>query len=60
MMPILMFVAILIKLNSKGPIIFKQERIGLNGKPFMVHKFRTMYIDSEKNTGPVWAKMIQE
>ena len=56
MLPILMFVAILIKLNSKGPIIFKQERIGLNGKPFIVHKFRTMYTDSEKNTGPVWAK----
>jgi len=56
MLPILMFVAILVKLNSKGPIIFKQERIGLNGKSFIVHKFRTMYTDSEKDTGPVWAK----
>ena len=52
----IIFVAILIKLTSKGPIIFKQERIGLNGKAFMIHKFRTMYIDSEKDTGPVWAK----
>ncbi len=54
--PILIFIAILIKLTSKGPVIFKQERVGLNGASFIVHKFRTMYIDSEKDTGPVWAK----
>tara|TARA_Y100001970_G_scaffold460_1_gene542 strand:- start:1471 stop:2880 length:1410 start_codon:yes stop_codon:yes gene_type:complete len=54
--PILFVISILIKSSSKGPIIFKQERVGLNGKPFIVHKFRTMYEDSEKETGPVWAK----
>ena len=53
--PIVIISAIIIKLSSKGDIIFKQERIGLNGKPFMIHKFRTMYSGSEKKTGPVWA-----
>ena len=55
--PILLLVAIIIKLSSKGAVIFKQERVGLNGRSFIVHKFRTMYADSEKNTGPVWAKV---
>jgi lipopolysaccharide/colanic/teichoic acid biosynthesis glycosyltransferase len=40
--------AILVKLSSDGPIFFKQERIGLNGKPFSIIKFRTMFLDSEK------------
>ncbi|MBS1638026.1 MAG: sugar transferase [Bacteroidetes bacterium] len=39
---------VLVKLSSKGPAFFKQERIGLNGKPFYIIKFRTMYIDAEK------------
>lgn len=43
--------AILVKLTSKGPIIFQQERVGKNGKRFMIYKFRTMYTDAEKN-GP--------
>jgi len=55
--PILLLVAIIIKLSSKGDIIFKQERVGLNNKSFIVHKFRTMYDQSEKDTGPVWAKL---
>ena len=41
----------LVKCTSKGPIIFKQERIGKNGKKFFIYKFRTMYVDAEKN-GP--------
>jgi exopolysaccharide biosynthesis polyprenyl glycosylphosphotransferase len=40
-----------IKLTSKGPILFRQERIGKNGKPFIIYKFRSMYIDAEKH-GP--------
>ncbi|OUW11132.1 MAG: hypothetical protein CBD26_03005 [Candidatus Pelagibacter sp. TMED166] len=56
MFPILLITSLFIKITSNGPIIFKQERIGLNGKSFIVHKFRTMHIDSEKDTGPVWAK----
>ena len=46
--PILLIVAILIKLASKGPAIFKQERIGLNGKVFNIYKFRSMCVGAEK------------
>ena len=45
----------LIKMTSKGNIIFKQKRVGLNGVEFVVHKFRTMYSDSEDKSGPIWA-----
>jgi lipopolysaccharide/colanic/teichoic acid biosynthesis glycosyltransferase len=44
-----------IKLDSKGPIIYKQKRCGLNGRTFRIYKFRTMCNDAEKHTGPVWA-----
>jgi len=54
-LPIMIISIIIIKLSSKGNIIFKQERIGLNGKPFIMHKFRTMYSNSEEKTGPIWA-----
>ena len=43
--------SVLIKFSSKGPVFFKQERIGLNGVPFNIIKYRTMFVDSEKN-GP--------
>ncbi|OLS40002.1 sugar transferase [Bacillus sp. MRMR6] len=52
--PFLLIIAILIKLDSQGSVFYKQERIGLNGKPFLMIKFRTMYGDAEKN-GPQWA-----
>ena len=41
-------VAIAVKLNSKGPVFYSHERIGWHGKPFMIHKFRSMYVDAEK------------
>ena len=41
-------ISILIKLDSKGPILFKQIRVGKNGKPFKIFKFRTMVVDAEK------------
>ena len=44
--PILVLLSIAIKLNSKGPIIFKQKRLGKNGKVFNMYKFRTMYVDA--------------
>lgn len=44
-------VAIAVKLSSKGPVFYSHERIGWHGKPFMIHKFRSMYIDAEKH-GP--------
>lgn len=46
--PIFFLVAFLTKLSSKGPVFYKQERIGLNEKPFYIYKFRSMYTDAEK------------
>ncbi|MBO5423405.1 MAG: sugar transferase [Fibrobacteraceae bacterium] len=53
-LPISLLAAILIKLDSKGPVFYSQERVGLYGQRFMVHKFRTMRTDAEKN-GAQWA-----
>jgi Undecaprenyl-phosphate glucose phosphotransferase len=47
-------IAALIKLTSRGPVFYRQERMGLDGKPFMIYKFRSMYDDAEAATGPVW------
>ena len=47
LLPLYLFLAITVKFSSKGPIFFLQERIGLNGKPFKIIKFRTMYTDAE-------------
>ncbi len=44
----MLFAAIRTKLSSPGPVIFSQERIGYKGKPFIIHKFRSMYTDAEK------------
>jgi exopolysaccharide biosynthesis polyprenyl glycosylphosphotransferase len=49
--PLYLYIAARVRFSSKGPIIFQQERIGLNGKPFMIYKFRSMYTDAEKH-GP--------
>jgi exopolysaccharide biosynthesis polyprenyl glycosylphosphotransferase len=46
--PLYLIVSMLVRTSSKGPIIFSQERIGIHGKPFMIHKFRSMYTDAEK------------
>jgi len=56
LIPVIILTAILIKLDSKGPVFFSQERVGEKRKPYMVHKFRSMRSDAEKKTGPVWAK----
>lgn len=53
--PITFLTAVAIKIDSKGPVFFKQERLGQNGKPFNVIKFRSMIQDAEKYTGPVWS-----
>jgi sugar transferase (PEP-CTERM system associated) len=54
--PIMAVTAILIKLESSGPVIFKQDRVGKGEKLFKVYKFRSMTTDAEAKTGPVWAK----
>lgn len=45
--PLLLFIALWIKKDSKGPVFFRQTRVGLNGEYFRIHKFRSMYTDSE-------------
>lgn len=54
-LPVIVVAAIAVKLDSKGPVFYSQERVGLYGKKFTVHKFRTMFTDAEKD-GPQWAK----
>jgi Undecaprenyl-phosphate glucose phosphotransferase len=53
--PLFAVLAVLIKRSSPGPVFYRQERCGLNGKPFWMLKFRTMRADAETATGPVWA-----
>jgi exopolysaccharide biosynthesis polyprenyl glycosylphosphotransferase len=54
-LPFTLLVTIAIKIDSKGPVIFKQDRIGMNNKIFRIYKFRSMYQDAEKYTGPIWS-----
>ena len=58
-LPIVIFTAILIKIDSRGPVLYKQERVGKNGRIFTLMKFRSMRVDAEKD-GPVWAKAEDE
>ncbi|HEX5415054.1 MAG TPA: undecaprenyl-phosphate glucose phosphotransferase [Chloroflexota bacterium] len=54
--PVMLFIALLVKLSSPGPVFLIQERVGLDGKPFPIIKFRTMRVDAERETGAVWAR----
>ncbi|HVQ78304.1 MAG TPA: undecaprenyl-phosphate glucose phosphotransferase [Candidatus Binatia bacterium] len=53
--PLMLLVALAVKASSRGPVLFRQERMGLDGEPFAMLKFRTMPVDAEDLTGPVWA-----
>ena len=53
--PVMALCAIAIKLDSRGPVFYKQTRVGVKGKFFNLIKFRTMYQDAEAETGPIWA-----
>ncbi|MCX6171120.1 MAG: sugar transferase [Ignavibacteriales bacterium] len=53
--PATIITSFLIKLESKGPVFYRQERSGMNGKVFKIIKFRTMVVDAEKHSGPVWS-----
>jgi len=55
-LPLMLIIAVAIKLTSKGLILFAHERLGLNRKPFTLYKFRTMMENAEAKTGPVWAQ----
>ncbi|MBX3611512.1 MAG: TIGR03013 family PEP-CTERM/XrtA system glycosyltransferase [Hydrogenophaga sp.] len=54
-LPLMAITALAIKLESPGPVLYRQERIGLNGRPFNVVKFRSMRTDAEKDGVPRWA-----
>lgn len=54
--PVMLIVAILVKLTSPGPVFFRQARVGLNDEVFTLYKFRSMREDAEAETGPVWAR----
>lgn len=54
--PLMLLIAILIKLDSRGPALYTQERMGLDARPFPTFKFRTMVANAEGQTGPIWAQ----
>ena len=58
-LPLGVLTAILIKVDSRGPVFYRQERVGKNGRPFVLTKFRSMKVDAEK-AGPVWASKGDE
>ena len=55
LLPVFPLIALAIWLEDRGPIFYRQERMGLDGKPFMILKFRSMRVDAEATSGPVWA-----
>ncbi len=57
-LPLMLVISILVKVTSEGPVLYRQERMGLDGKIFNMLKFRTMATQAEKETGPVWAAEV--
>jgi len=53
--PILIIISLFIKIDTPGPILYNQKRVGFRGKKFSLYKFRSMISDAERHTGPVWA-----
>ncbi len=53
--PLMLAIAAAVKISSRGPVLYRQERMGLNGHRFEMLKFRSMPIDAERESGPVWA-----
>lgn len=56
-LPLMLIVALAIKLESRGPVLYRQERVGLHGKPFTLLKFRSMTVDAEASGSPIWARV---
>lgn len=55
--PLMLLTMIAVRLTSKGPALFRQKRVGMDGHVFTLFKFRSMYVDAEARTGAVWAKI---
>src|SRR5439155_9162679 len=55
-LPLMLAIAFALKLSSPGPVLYAQERMGLDGRRFRMLKFRTMRPDAEATTGPTWAR----
>jgi exopolysaccharide biosynthesis polyprenyl glycosylphosphotransferase len=58
--PLLLVVAVAIKVDSDGPVLFRQVRVGLHGKTFIIYKFRSMRHDAELEAGPMWTAEFDE
>ena len=54
--PLMLILTVAVKLGSKGPVFYRQERMGFDGKRFEILKFRSMYVDAEERTGAIWAR----
>jgi Undecaprenyl-phosphate glucose phosphotransferase len=54
--PVMLAIAVALKLTSPGPVLYRQERMGVDGRRFQMLKFRTMRVNAEAETGPVWAR----
>ena len=54
--PLLILISLIIKLTSKGPVLYRQERLGLNRRPYQMIKFRSMVADAERGRGPTWSE----
>ncbi|KZX58390.1 hypothetical protein A3709_02710 [Halioglobus sp. HI00S01] len=54
--PLMLLIALAVKMSSPGPVFYKQTRLSWNGREFEMYKFRTMPVDAENQSGPVWAK----
>jgi len=58
--PLLLAIALLVKLTSRGPVLYRQERMGMDGRSFSMLKFRSMKIDAEARSGAVWAQKTDD
>jgi exopolysaccharide biosynthesis polyprenyl glycosylphosphotransferase len=56
LLPLMLLIALIIRLEVPGPVLYRQERLGLNRKPFIMYKFRSMQLDAERD-GPRWAEI---
>ncbi|MFZ0594316.1 MAG: sugar transferase [Bryobacteraceae bacterium] len=54
-LPVMLVVGVAVKASSRGPVFYRQRRVGLNARIFTLYKFRSMYADAERRTGPTWA-----